>query len=146
MRLALRLSAGLAVIATIASVQARSLELTTFADLRAAFDAGNPVFVMADLAECAPKLTPLLHGAHGGQQVSSYRTTPEGLLEFSGTFPTLSDDGHPLEQVIRYHVMPEGEVQLLSALFDRPSMHPRGPTRRFRCALGQGFHAHIDPR
>lgn len=146
MRLALALSATLAVIATTAAVQARSLELTTVADLRAAFDTGNPVFVMANLAECTPKRNAVLHGAHAGQQVSAYRTTPEGLLEFSGTFASLSDDGHPLEQVIRYRVLPMGEVELLGALFDRPSMRPRGPTLRFHCTLGQGFHARVEPR
>ena len=146
MRLALALSATLAVIASTTSVQAHSVELTTIADLHAAFDAGNPVFVRANLAECTPKLNVVLRGAHGGQQVNAYRTTPDGLLEFSGTFQSLSDDGHPLEQVIRYRVLPIGEVELLSALFEQPTMHPRGPTLRFRCALGQGFHARVEPR
>ncbi len=113
-------------------------QLAALADIENALNNGATVSVAVDLSRCAPGGDTKTRGAtSGGLKIGPYRIMPDGTLSFSDSHESVSPDGQPLWQFIRYQVKADQTILFTSDLFSLPSYTRLAPQVAYGCAIDQ---------
>ncbi|WP_192457168.1 VirK family protein [Musicola keenii] len=98
---------------------------------------GRSVNVTIDLSACTPQEGTPASKTRGGLQISAYRLIDNGTLSFSDEHFTVANDGTPIQQFMRYQLLPDNTIRFTTFMFNLPSLQPRGNTLSYQCKLGQ---------
>jgi hypothetical protein len=101
--------------------------------------------VTVDLSRCEPTGDTKTHSStSGGLKIGSYRIMPDGTLSFSDSHESVSADGNPLWQFIRYQVKTDQTILFTSDLFSLPSYTRMTPQVAYGCAINRGVQFFAD--
>ncbi|WP_425511085.1 VirK family protein [Xylella taiwanensis] len=120
------------------------LSLNTQSEILAAFDTGHAVSVSIKLSNCIPESGTPVSQTRGSLHIQAYRLTADGTLAFSDEHFTVSDDGKPIQQFMRYQVYKNGNIRFTTYMYDLPAMTPRGSVFAYQCAINSGMHFYSD--
>ena len=136
MKTTILLSAVTLAFATAAHAQPRALN--DQASIIDALDRGKRVAVTIDLRRC----TPSNEGQAASQTVGgltsieSYRVV-DSTLSFADAHVTVSSQGKPINQILRYRVRQDGSITFTSTIFNLPDYSLVNQVS-FECAIGNG--------
>ena len=118
--------------------------LNNRAEVLAALDAGYDVSVSTDLARCVPEEGTPVTQTRGGRHIEAYRITADGTLAFSDSHFTVANDGKPIQQFMRYQLLPDGSLRFTTYMYDLPGLQQRGPVLAYQCKLNEGIRFHAN--
>ena len=116
-----------------------SVVLKDHHQLLAALNAGHTVKVKVDLTACSPEKGTEPAQSQGGLRLTAYRVTPDGAISFADDHFTVSNQGTPIRQLIRYSVLENNTVTVKVDMFSLPAYTPYTHTYAYLCPLNQGI-------
>ena len=123
---------------TVAASACAAKPLTSQSTLINALNEGSEVAVSIDLSQCTPQNGAVASQTRGGLRIQAYRLTGDNTLSFSDEHFTVANDGKPIQQFMRYQVLPDNIVNFTTYMYDLPSLQQRGTALSYRCNVGQG--------
>ncbi|MFP1738877.1 VirK family protein [Lonsdalea quercina] len=123
---------------TVAASACAARPLTSQSTIINALNQGSEVAVSIDLSQCTPQNGAVASQTRGGLRIQAYRLTGDSTLSFSDEHFTVANDGKPIQQFMRYQVLPDNIVNFTTYMYDLPSLQQRGTTLSYRCNVGQG--------
>ncbi|UAY97568.1 VirK family protein [Dickeya dadantii] len=114
-----------------------SKSLKSADDVITALNKGQSVNVTIDLSACTPQEGTPASKTRGGLHINAYRLIDTGTLSFSDEHFTVANDNTPIQQFMRYQVLPDNTVRFTTFMFNLPSLQQRGNTLSYLCKLDQ---------
>ncbi|MBP1313359.1 VirK family protein [Herbaspirillum huttiense F1] len=113
--------------------------LSSQADIVQALDQGATVRLSLDLSHCRPDgVTSRTGKAKGGLTIDAYLVM-DGVLSFSDSHPTVSRNGEPLWQFLRYQVKADQSVTFTADMFQLPAYTRLGERISYQCSINEGI-------